>query len=171
MTFSFRPLATTDFAQFAAWLAQPHVQKWWREPATVEHVAEEYGACTRGDCTTRVFVVSVDGHDIGIMQCYMLASYPEYDELFGMPDAASIDYLIGVAEYVGRGVGTAMIGEFIEQVVWPAYPEATRVVTSVEVENGASLGALKKAGFKERQIITGEYGTPERVMVRELGAA
>lgn len=162
---TFRPLEKADFATFARWLDKPHVQKWWREPATVEHVAKEYGACTEGDMTTRVYVVEADGKPIGIMQCYELASYPEWDKLLAVPGAVSIDYLIGEEDYMGRGVGTQMIRQFIHEVVRPLYPQVTAVATSVEVENGASLGALRKVGFEPAQVVTGEYGTPERVMV------
>ena len=170
---TFRPLEKADFALFARWLGKPHVQKWWREPATVEHVAAEYGACTDGDMTTRVYVVQADGKPIGIVQCYAAASYPEWAKLFPEEalSMASIDYLIGEEDYVGRGVGTQMIREFVERVVRPVYPEATGVVTSVEIENGPSLGALRKAGFGEGGIITGEYGTPERVMMLRFGFA
>jgi aminoglycoside 6'-N-acetyltransferase len=162
----FRPLEKADFALFAQWLGEPHVARWWREPATVAHVAQEYGACTEGNLTTRVYVVEADGRPIGIMQTFMLESYPEYDRVFGVAKAASIDYLIGEQAYVGRGVGAQMIRAFVERVVREVYPQAVAVATSAEVENGASLGALRKAGFEPGKIITGEYGTPERVMVR-----
>ncbi len=164
MNLNFRPLAKADFRQFAGWLGQPHVQRWWREPATVEHVAKDYGPCTEGDLTTRVYVVQDDTKPIGIIQVFELASYPEYEHLFPLPGAVSIDYFIGEPKYIGHGYGAAMIKQFINEVVRPVYPKATGVATSVEVENGPSLGALAKCGFKPGNIIEGEYGTPERVM-------
>lgn len=164
MALNFRPLAKTDFALFARWLGRPHVQKWWPEPATVEHVAKEYGACTDGDYTTRVYVVEDGSKPIGIIQCFELESYPEWAKLLSMPGAISIDYLIGEEEYIGRGLGMRMIKEFIDTVARPLYPNATGVVTSAELANLASLGALAKAGFEVGGIITGEHNTPERVM-------
>jgi aminoglycoside 6'-N-acetyltransferase len=165
MRISFRPLEKGDFEIFAGWLVKPYVQKWWPEPATIEHVAKEYGACTDGDFTTRVYVVQDGSKPIGIIQSFELASYPEWAKLFPMPGAISIDYLIGEEEYIGRGYGTNMIKEFIDTVVREQYPDATGVATSAEVGNLASLGALAKAGFEPGGIITGEYGTPERVML------
>jgi RimJ/RimL family protein N-acetyltransferase len=165
MALNFRPLAKTDFELFARWLGKPHVNKWWPEPATVAHVAKEYGACTDGDYTTRVYVVQDDLKPIGIIQAFKLESYPKWAELFPMmPGAISIDYFLGEEAYVGRGYGTRMIKEFIDTVARSTYPDATGVATSAEVENVASLGALTKAGFEPGGLITGEYGTPERVM-------
>lgn len=39
------------------------------------------------------------------------------------------------------------------------------VATGAEAENKASLGALRKAGFVPDKIVTGEYGTPERLVL------
>jgi aminoglycoside 6'-N-acetyltransferase len=165
MTLSFRPLEQKDFEQFARWLAKPHVQRWWREPATVEYVSKEYGDCTRGDFKTRVFVVQDEAKPIGIIQTFRLSDYPEEDACYPLRGAVSIDYFIGEEEYVGHGVGTQMIEQFIEAVVRPTYPDATGVATGAEVANPASLGALRKAGFEPGDVITGEYGTPEQLMI------
>lgn len=164
MKITFRPLATADYPLFAHWLGEPHVARWWRdEPTTAQGVAEKYGS----DSKTAVFVVQDGAKPIGIIQTYRWSDYPE--EAKGFPLAmASIDYLIGEKAYVGRGYGTQMIRQFIEAVVRPYYPDAPGVATSAEVDNAASLGALRKAGFEPRALITGEYGTPERVMVREF---
>jgi aminoglycoside 6'-N-acetyltransferase len=161
---SFRPLAEDDFGLFAGWLARPHVQRWWREPATVEHVSAEYGACARGDLTTRVYVVNDGELPIGIIQVFRISDYPEYFHAFPRLDLVSIDYLIGEVSHIGRGVGTLMIEKFVADVVRPLYPDAAGVSTSAETDNPASLGALRKAGFVPGDIITGEYGTPERIM-------
>lgn len=164
MKLNFRPLAKADFQQFADWLAMPHVQKWWPEPATVEHVAKDYGPCTDGDLTDRVFVVQDADKPIGIIQTFMLSSYPEYKHLFPLKGAASIDYFIGELDYIGRGVGSQMIKQFIDTEVKLLYPDATGVTTSAELDNLASLGAIAKVGFTPGEIIPGDYG-PERVMI------
>jgi aminoglycoside 6'-N-acetyltransferase len=165
MALSFSPLKQSDFELFAHWLGKPHVNKWWREPATVEHVSKDYGGCTRGDYTTRVYVVQDDKKPIGIIQSFKLEDYPEYDKLFPLPGAVSIDYLIGEEDYIGRGYGTRMIKNFIDTEVRKQYPGASGVAVSAELENLASLGVLKNAGFEPSGVITGEYGTPERVML------
>ena len=163
MTFNFRPLQQSDFPQFATWLAQPHVQKWWPEEPTTAYVSEKYGARTRGDDPTAVYVVEADMKPIGIIQSFVLADYPEYGNLFGHPSDFSIDYLIGEPDYVGRGVGTAMIKQFIQTIGRANYPTATGVSTAPDIGNAASIRVLEKVGFKPGKIITGEHG-PEQVM-------
>jgi aminoglycoside 6'-N-acetyltransferase len=165
---TFRPLAKDDFEMFARWLAKPHVQRWWREPATIEHVAKDYGACTDGDFKTRVYVVQADATPIGIIQVFRLADYPDEDRHYPFRGAVSIDYLIGEEAYVGRGVGTQMIREFVDTVVRELYPDSTGVATGAELDNAASLGALRKAGFEPGGTVIGEYGTPERMMLRRF---
>lgn len=165
MAINFRPLTKADFELFALWLGKPHVHRWWREPATVEHVEKEYGACTDGDFTTRVYVVQDNDKPIGIIQSFRLADYPDEDRSYPFRGAISIDYFIGDETYIGRGYGARMIRLFIDTVACEQYPDATGVATSAEVENLASVGALRKAGFKPGGIIQGEYGTPERIML------
>ena len=163
MELNFRPLEKTDFKLFAEWLGEPHVSKWWHEPATVEHVSHEYGACTDGDFTTAVYVVQYGTKPIGIIQSFKLESYPETAKLLSMNGAVSIDYLIGDSDYIGQGYGTKMIQQFVSSIVRKNYPGASGVATSAEVLNYASIGALAKAGFKPGEIVTGEHG-PEQVM-------
>lgn len=168
--YQFRPLEKVDFAMVAAWIGQPHVQKWWQEPATVEHVAKEYGPCTDGDFKTRVYVVELDGTAMGMMQCYRVEDYAETDSEWDTSqwDAAGyvgIDYLIGDVVLTGKGHGTAMIKAFVEEIVKSLYPEAVGALADPEVANAVSQAALRKAGFRPYKVIPeGEHGTPEQLM-------
>jgi aminoglycoside 6'-N-acetyltransferase len=163
MKLNFRPLEKADFPQFATWLAEPHVSKWWQEPATIQHVEEEYGGCTRGDLRTRVYIVELGNKPIGVIQSYMVDDYPEHAKSINGSKEVGIDYFIGDPEYVGRGYGGKMISDFIDDVVRGLYPEALGVVADPEVKNIASVRALAKAGFKPGDIVPGEHG-PELLM-------
>lgn len=163
--FNFRPLQKQDFALVAAWIGNEHVQKWWREPATVEHVAKEYGACTDGDFKTRVYIAEFRGRPIGMVQCYRVDDYPEDTAEWETRGYVGIDYLIGEPDMIGQGYGSAVITEFIDKVVKSVYPDSIGVIADPEVANLASIGALKRAGFTEYKVIPeGEYGTPEQLM-------
>ena len=168
---SFRPLQKADFDQLAAWIGQPHVQKWWHEPATVEHVAEEYGACTDGDPRTRVYIVELDSRDIGMIQCYRTDDWPDDTAEWDAPGFVGIDYLIGEPELTGHGLGSAMITRFITDIVRPTYADAIGVIADPETANHASVRALEKAGFTAGKVIPeGEYGTPEQLMILRFGS-
>lgn len=94
---------------------------------------------------------------------YKWSDYPDDAAGFDL-STIGIDYLIGEQDFTGRGYGTRMIRQFVDEVVRPHYPKAVGVMTSAEVDNAASVGVLRKAGFEPGAVITGEYGTPEQVM-------
>ncbi len=60
--------------------------------------------------------------------------------------AASVDYFVGEAARVGRGVGTQMITEFVD-FVWAHDPWPTHLVVPVNSANERSWRALLSAGF------------------------
>jgi aminoglycoside 6'-N-acetyltransferase len=168
-TISFTPLKKSDFARVAGWLGEPHVAKWWHEPATVAHVAKEYGACTDGDFRTRVYIVRRGRSPIGMIQCYLTDSWPKDTAEWAVPNSVGIDYLIGRADLIGHGLGSTMIREFENQIIRPLYPDATNIISDPETANLASVGALAKAGFTPYKVIPkGEYGTPEQLMLKSL---
>jgi aminoglycoside 6'-N-acetyltransferase len=80
-----------------------------------------------------------------------------------MPGAIGGHLFIGEPDMTGRGYGTLMSAAFIEDVVRPAYPDATGVVADPEVANLASIRAFEKAGFVRGEIVPGEHG-PEQIM-------
>ena len=93
----------------------------------------------------------LDGWPIGLIQYARYADYPEYlDELAPLVQlpagAVSIDYLIGDPDLVGHGVGTAVIGAFVEWI-WRTQPDASSIVVPVSSANEASWRALLRVGF------------------------
>ena len=59
---------------------------------------------------------------------------------------ASIDYLVGEPDLVGRGVGRSMISAFVA-FVWTHDPTTTSLVVPVNSANERSWRALLRAGF------------------------
>ncbi len=154
---AFTPLSRDDFPLLAEWLALPHVRAWWLDPdPTLAAVEEHYGPAVDGADPTRVYLIELDGEPIGLIQCYLHADEPEWDEAVGVPGAAGIDYLIGPVRHRGRGVGSAAIRAFGALVLdW--YPQAAGVVAVPLAANRASCRALEKAGFRHlesREIAT-----------------
>jgi aminoglycoside 6'-N-acetyltransferase len=166
---SFTPLKKSDFARVAGWLAEPHVARWWHEPATVAYVDRHYGPCTRGDFRTRVYIVRLGRTPIGMIQCYLTDSWPKDTAGWDAPNSVGIDYLIGRADLIGQGLGTAMIKQFEQQIIRPLYPDASHIISDPETANTASVRVLAKSGFKPYKLIPkGEYGTPEQLMLKRL---
>jgi aminoglycoside 6'-N-acetyltransferase len=148
--FGFVPLRGDDLALLATWLGRPHVADWWREPADLDAVVENYGPLTDGRDPTEAFIVHFGGRPIGYVQRYLIGEEPAWRasirRALGDAGGVGIDYLIGEPELVGSGVGRRMIAEFV-QACWVRYPSADRITVAVQQGNLASWKALEASGF------------------------
>jgi aminoglycoside 6'-N-acetyltransferase len=150
---AFSDLTRADFALLGSWLAAPHVARWWREPADRASLEATYGPSIDRTEPGRCFLVRSTGRPVGLVQCYRLADYPDWQRALAparVPtDGAGIDYLLGPADLIGIGLGPVVIDRFVESV-WSRYPEVPAVVASVAQANRRSWRALEKAGFTRR---------------------
>lgn len=143
----FRALGSADLPLLGRWLARAHVAQWWRAPWDAEGVAAEYGPKIDGREPTRVFVIVLGGTDVGWVQWYRWADYPEHAGQLGADEtAAGLDLAIGEPELLGRGLGPRVLRRFVEGVVF-ADPAITACICDPEVENQRSLRAFARAGF------------------------
>jgi RimJ/RimL family protein N-acetyltransferase len=154
---SFRPLSMDDLADMVAWQHAPHAAAWFPEDLDLPAAERKYGPRIDGTAPARVHVLLVDGRRAGFAQHYQLRDYPSSQAACGGIDAIGIDYLIGIGELTGLGLGPQLIWGYLQQVVFPAWP-ATRLVTaSPEVSNARSLRVLAKAGFVPDGEIAGQH--------------
>lgn len=167
MAIDFQPITDQGLNLLVKWLAKPHVQKWWREPATLESVREKYGGRIRGSDTTSVYIIYSDRIPIGMIQSYYIDDYPEHDKSIKLSNAVGVDLFIGEEGFIGKGYGPAILSKFISTVIHDNYEKAKYIVTNPEVTNKASIRSFEKAGFKKGNITHGEYG-PEQLMVYQL---
>jgi aminoglycoside 6'-N-acetyltransferase len=148
----FRPLARHDFGLLGSWIAAPHVAPWWREDASPEAVEAAYGPPVDGADPTELFVVEIDGEAAAFVQRYRYGDNPAWEAAIGatgavgVSAAAGIDYLIGVPDLTGAGVGPLVIDRFTQDTL-ARYPDAEAVVVAVQQANRRSWRALEKAGF------------------------
>ena len=115
----FRPMTEDDLPAIAAWLALPHVARWWTADTTAEAELAEYRQrITDGaDPATIMLMVLLDGVPVGWCQWYRWADYPaEAAEMGARDGEAGIDYAIGDPECIGRGVGTYLIAALVAEV-------------------------------------------------------
>jgi len=150
---AFRRLAREDLPTLGAWLAQPHVARWWHHETTPDALERDFGASVRGEEPGEDLVVLVDGVAVGLVQRSFLRDYPPYrDELVAagvdVPDGAvTLDYLLGDPARTGHGLGTRVVAEAVRRA-WAELPGASAVVVPVPVGNTASRRVLEKAGLR-----------------------
>lgn len=137
---TFRPLTHADLPALTSWFAEPHVSPWYAGPDALDGTAAKYGPRIKGNHPVALHVLSVDGEDAGFFQCYPTQT----------PNEIGIDYLIGVPDLIGRGIGTQAIWAYARDIVLPAHPGATHVVADPTADNLRSIRALEKAGFVRR---------------------
>lgn len=144
---SFRPLNRSDFPQLQRWLAEPHVVAWWHEPLDLRDIETKYGPRIDGIEPTHVFAIEFHQRPVGWIQWYRWSDYQEHAQQLGAePESAGIDLAIGEKELIGIGLGSSVIREFLDQIVF-IDPSINAIVTDPEECNRRSLNAFKKAGF------------------------
>ena len=162
--FEFRRLADDDMPALVRWMAAEHAQPWFGdEPRTVDKARRSYARQLAGTSATRMWVVVLDGRDIGYVQDYPVAAYDDYAVRVQDPQAIAFDYLIGEPDLIDRGLGTQMITAYCRDVLCRDYPDAPRFVASPDVRNARSIRMLEKCGF-----VRGLWIQPESVKHPEV---
>ena len=121
------------------------------------------------DGSTRAHIACLDGRPFGYVQRYLIVDTPDYAEEIGVSDGIGMDYFIGEPELIGRGLGRAMLAAYLEQVLFPAFPDERRCIVIYETENAASGGVLRSLGFRrEKDLVEG--GVPSTMMILDRPA-
>jgi aminoglycoside 6'-N-acetyltransferase len=166
-----RPMTEADLPLVADWLLTPHVAHWWTEDPADE--IADYRRCINGEEPTRALMIFLDGSPVGWCQWYRWADYPEAAEYNAGAEDVGMDYAIGEATLVGRGVGTSMIAALLADIRG-ALPDAP-VLVAVDAHNISSRRVLEKNGF----VLAGLRDIPSEPedlsalyrLVRDLGGA
>jgi aminoglycoside 6'-N-acetyltransferase len=109
-------------------------------------VEASYGPTVDGDDPTEAFIVELDGRAVGFVQRYLLDDYPAWCAALAVEQAAGIDYLIGVEELTGAGLGPVIVDAFTT-VTFDKCGGIDRLAVAVQQANRRSWRALEKAGY------------------------
>ena len=159
--YQFRPLVEGDLPMVRQWLRVPEVAEWWGDPD------EQFGLVSgdMGEPAMDQYIVSSTqafGAPFGYLQCYRLT---DWNICFGsQPEhTRGIDQMIGEAEMIGRGHGSAFIRVFIENLLATGTP---RVVVDPAPDNARAIRAYEKAGFVRDKLVDTPDGL-SLLMVRD----
>lgn len=157
MVITFRPLTMGDLPLLHEWLARPHVAEWWHDQGSPADVEAEFAPLTaEGSSSTRGYIALLDGAPLGFIQSYVAMGsgdgwWPDERD----PGVRGIDQFLANEHQLGRGLGTAMVRAFVEQLFRD--PAVTRIQTDPEPHNARAIRCYEKAGFRA----TGEVETPD----------
>lgn len=149
--YDFRPVAEKDLPMIAGWLAESHVAEWWDDPETeIAEIGEHIDSIS-----VEPLIVELDGRPIAYLQSYdphLEDGHPYADQPFG---TLGIDLSIGVPDLVGKGHGSAIVRQFVEQLFEEGAP---RVIIDPHPDNGRAIRAYEKAGFRAIDRRHSRYG-------------
>lgn len=138
------------------WLRRPHVAQWWPVPASYAGVVAGFREHLDPRCTTRGHIALYRGEPAGFIQSYHVMGsgdgwWPDETD----PGARGIDQFLADGDALGRGLGSAMIGAFVEHLFED--PAVSKVQTDPAPGNLRAIAACRRAGFEPQ----GEVKTPD----------
>ena len=154
MQLTFVTLKESHLDLMHSWLNQPHVSEWWGKDGengcTIEAIRDKYLPRIADDSTCEGYICFNGSEPLGYIQAHRLVDYPEYVDQLGVAiddTIAGCDLFIGDANNLHKGFGTAMLKQFLRQIVFGEMKALACTVGPVQ-ENVNSIKAYAKVGFK-----------------------
>lgn len=154
---TFRPITPEDIPLLHHWRNLPHVAQWWTPPhPSHADVQAEYTAYMRPNDGVRAYIVVIGGRDVGYIQAWQVAMFPDYKPYVPLTDeTVGIDVFIGEPDYLHKGWGVQIIRQFICAHVF-SDPSVPACIIDPLPENTAAIRAYEKAGFRHEKTFTHE---------------
>jgi RimJ/RimL family protein N-acetyltransferase len=147
MRFDFNPLNESDLQLLFDWLNRPHVTEWWNGPTSLTQVRDKYLPRLGLDSSVHPYIAQLNGIPVGFIQSYaVMGQRPSgwwLDETD--PSAVGIDQFLADAENLGKGIGTAMVTQFVEFLFRDS--AVTKIQTDPAPTNLRAIPATRRQGF------------------------
>lgn len=158
---SFRRLQIADIPLMVAWHNTGHVRRWWQlhretsdTPYTYKAVMRKYLPAITGRIPTQKYLILYHHQPIGLIQTYLIQSYPEYARYVDAGEiAAGIDIFIGDEAMLGKGLAAPIIQKFLREVVFTRVDVAS-CITGPAPSNERAIHVYEKVGFRYLKTIT-----------------
>jgi aminoglycoside 6'-N-acetyltransferase len=144
--YQFRPMSVQDLPLVRRWLGAPHVAQWWRDP-------DVQFALVSGDLDDPAmdqFIASRRDCPFAYLQCYDPKAWPEGGLGEHPAGTRGIDQFIGEPDMINRGHGSALIRDFVDDLLKAGTP---CVVTDPDPANSRAVRAYEKAGFEKIRLV------------------
>ena len=125
MTYSFRRMTADDLKTVGSWLQTPEVKRWWGDP-------DGEISLLKGDLddpAMRMWIVSHEEGPFAYIQDYDPHSWPAHPFGFLPLRSRGIDQFIGEPDMLGRGYGSALIGEHVARLFAEGAPASAPIRT------------------------------------------
>lgn len=161
----FDPIKHEHISLLVSWLNTPHVRLWYSQgqdnPITYAGVAKKLEPRITGKEAVYGYIVHIDTIPVGYIQVYDARLFPrdgynltDIPEIKTIDRLAAIDFYIGNPAYIGKGYGTRIVKEFLEQYVKPYY---NACLVDPDIRNSASIRCFEKAGFNKTRELKSDH--------------
>lgn len=166
--FTFRRLTAQDVPLLHEWTARPHVAEWWRSDGSVDEMREKYLPRIASDSDTRPYIASLGSTPAAYTQSYV-AVESDSGWWHGQHDRGvlGIDQFLADAGSLGRGLGTALVNQFVQRLFRD--PAIWKIQVDPDPANLRAIRCYEKAGFHRVETITTPDG-PVLLMALERPA-
>jgi RimJ/RimL family protein N-acetyltransferase len=155
----FTPVTHADIPLLRSWMLRPHVRMWWGDP---DEELDDIVDMIEGRETTEPYIFHVEGKPAGYIQVWHLAPQlneknmvRQYPWICELPhDAVGVDITIGAPEDTSRGIGTAVLTQFISMLLKRGH---RTIVIDPDPANARAIRAYEKAGFKSIPQFVGRF--------------
>tara|TARA_R110000868_G_scaffold208838_3_gene458383 strand:+ start:689 stop:1231 length:543 start_codon:yes stop_codon:yes gene_type:complete len=152
---TFEPLLEEHLELLHQWFQIPHVKEWYArgESFTHEMIVDKYLPRIKDQASILNFIICVNGKPIGYIQLYCLSHYlPEgvsdrnhpLFEKYKPNELAGIDIFIADEQYLGTGIGSSALSEFINTYIKGKFKA---VVSDPVKQNVRAIIFFEKNGF------------------------
>src|ERR1700756_148908 len=164
--FHFRTLDRGDLPLMHRWLHTPHVVEWWPDEAlTLDQIIAKYAPRIDGKEDVRCFVIVSGDAAIGYIQEYPMVESEYASQIAEAERAVGIDLFIGEVEFHHRGLGSPIIRQFLNDIVFADQAIGSCIVDPA-VSNRGAIRAYEKAGFRFLKEITNTGAAEAQYLMR-----
>ena len=148
--FIFKALERSDLHLMKIWQQEPHVKEFWDDGEAWEESYERYLFNSESN-TVKQFLVYDGDTQFGYIQFYWASKVGDGWWEGYSDDVIGIDQYIGEASYLGKGIGSQMIKEFIAFLKERYH--FSKIITDPSPKNLRAIRCYEKVGFKKVGVI------------------
>ena len=126
-----------------AWVAKPHVCRWWTDSWSKE-IFRDTSLAKNEPYIHGSTIICVNDVPIGLSQIYFSSSSPETSLSFG---ECGLRFFIGDTEYLKQKLGRVIIGKLVKGIFRATKIE--RIVCEPQADNWPAIISLKRAKFRD----------------------